>query len=250
MTQTEIDRLAEQTAGMLQALGEGRPATIEEVAATAGLPAATVAARLGAEQQVELDRAGRVLGVGLTLLPTGHRIDLAGRGYALYGWCAPDVLVVPWLLGVPGRVSSRCPATGTPITAYVGPEGVGEVQPRGRWCRWLPRSMRPTSAAAPASGSTCSPPARPPPAGWASTRPGPSRRLDPPQVAAQAAQGATTMAFVVLWLLGGSFTPPANLPDALAAVAKALPSYGVVQVGWSAASHDVVPASAVAVLAA
>jgi alkylmercury lyase len=149
MTQARIDQLTEQTVGMLQALtradphaarllpalwrvlGEGRPAAVEEVAAAAGLPAALVAERLQADQQVQQDRQGRVLGFGLTLLPTRHRIDLAGRAHALYGWCAPDVLVVPWLLGVPGRIGSRCPATGTAITAHVGPEGVGEVQPTG-----------------------------------------------------------------------------------------------------------------------
>ncbi len=69
-------------------------------------------------------------------------------------------------------------------------------------------------------------------------------------LAAEAAQGITTLAFLVLWLLGGIFTSPANMPDALAAVAEALPSYGVVQVGWSAVSGDSVPVSAVAVLTA
>ncbi|MGH9112330.1 MAG: ABC transporter permease [Acidimicrobiales bacterium] len=67
---------------------------------------------------------------------------------------------------------------------------------------------------------------------------------------AETAQAATTVTFLVLWLLGGIFTQPANMPDTLAAVAKALPSYGVVQVAWSAASSDTVPASALAVLTA
>jgi ABC-2 type transport system permease protein len=66
----------------------------------------------------------------------------------------------------------------------------------------------------------------------------------------EAAHGATTLAFVVLWLLGGIFTPPSNLPDTLAAIAETLPSYGVVQVGWSAAAGDTLPAAAAAVLAA
>jgi ABC-2 type transport system permease protein len=68
--------------------------------------------------------------------------------------------------------------------------------------------------------------------------------------AAQAAQGATTLAFVVLWLLGGIFTPPANMPDALAAVAKILPSYGVVAVGENVTGASSLSASAVVVLAA
>ncbi len=66
----------------------------------------------------------------------------------------------------------------------------------------------------------------------------------------EAAQGATTLAFIVLWLAGGIFTPVSNLPDTLAAVARALPSYGVVQVGGSVASGASLPASALVVLAA
>jgi ABC-2 type transport system permease protein len=68
--------------------------------------------------------------------------------------------------------------------------------------------------------------------------------------AAQAAQGATNLAFLVLWLLGGIFTSPDGLPDSLAAVARSLPSYGAIQAGQAAASGDLVPASAVAVLTA
>ena len=67
---------------------------------------------------------------------------------------------------------------------------------------------------------------------------------------AESAQNATTLAFVVLWLLGGIFTSPANMPNALAAVSRTLPSYGLVELGWSIAGGDTVPASAVAVLVA
>jgi ABC-2 type transport system permease protein len=66
----------------------------------------------------------------------------------------------------------------------------------------------------------------------------------------EAAHGATTLAFVVLWLAGGIFTSPSQMPDALAAIAETLPSYGVVQVGESVAAGDTLPASALVVLAA
>jgi ABC-2 type transport system permease protein len=66
----------------------------------------------------------------------------------------------------------------------------------------------------------------------------------------EAAHGATTLAFVVLWLLGGILTSPSEMPDALGAIAETLPSYGVVQVGQSVAGGSSVPASAGAVLAA
>ena len=67
---------------------------------------------------------------------------------------------------------------------------------------------------------------------------------------AESAQNATTLAFVVLWLLGGIFTSPTNMPEVLAAVSRSLPSYGVVEVGWSIAGGDPIPASAVTVLVA
>jgi ABC-2 type transport system permease protein len=68
--------------------------------------------------------------------------------------------------------------------------------------------------------------------------------------AAQAAQGATNLAFLVLWLLGGIFTSPSSLPDLLATISRSLPSDGVIQVGQSAATGDPVSASALAVLTA
>ena len=66
----------------------------------------------------------------------------------------------------------------------------------------------------------------------------------------EAAHGATTLAFVVLWLAGGIFTPPSQMPDALATISRALPSWGVVQVGESVAGGASPPAAALAVLAA
>jgi ABC-2 type transport system permease protein len=66
----------------------------------------------------------------------------------------------------------------------------------------------------------------------------------------EAAHGATTLAFVVLWLAGGIFTPPSQMPDALAAIAETLPSWGVVQVGESVAAGRSLSASALVVLAA
>lgn len=67
---------------------------------------------------------------------------------------------------------------------------------------------------------------------------------------AEAAQAVTTLAFVVLWLLGGIFTPPSQMPDALAAVARTLPSFGIAEIGWSVARGDAPAISAVALLAA
>jgi hypothetical protein len=64
------------------------------------------------------------------------------------------------------------------------------------------------------------------------------------------AHGATTLAFVVLWLAGGIFTPPSQMPDALATISRTLPSWGVVEVGQSVAGGFSLSASAVVVLTA
>jgi ABC-2 type transport system permease protein len=66
---------------------------------------------------------------------------------------------------------------------------------------------------------------------------------------ADAAYTATNMVFVVLWLLGGIFTRPDSMPDALAAVSRTLPSNGVMEVGWSAIAGGAFPISDAALLA-
>jgi ABC-2 type transport system permease protein len=67
---------------------------------------------------------------------------------------------------------------------------------------------------------------------------------------AESAQNATTLTFVILWLLGGIFTSADNLPDALAVVSRSLPSHGLIEVGQATAGGDPIPASAVAALVA
>jgi ABC-2 type transport system permease protein len=67
---------------------------------------------------------------------------------------------------------------------------------------------------------------------------------------ADAAMTATNMAFVVLWLLGGIFTRPESMPDALAAFSRALPSNALMEIGWSVVSGTSLPLSQGALLAA
>ncbi len=67
---------------------------------------------------------------------------------------------------------------------------------------------------------------------------------------AAAASTATNFAFIVLWLLGGIFTPAGDMPDVLAALSRKLPSSGILEIGDSVARGVAVPASAPALLAA
>ena len=67
---------------------------------------------------------------------------------------------------------------------------------------------------------------------------------------AEAANTATNFAFIVLWLMGGIFTDPANMPDAMAAVSHTLPSSGLMEVGKAVAASTSIPASGLLVLSA
>src|SRR2546430_7992163 len=71
---------------------------------------------------VEFDRAGNIVGLGVTLVPTSHRIQLGGQ--VLYTWCAFDTVLLPPQLDVEAQVQSTCPVTGQPIIFVATPEGV------------------------------------------------------------------------------------------------------------------------------
>jgi alkylmercury lyase len=75
----------------------------------------------------EWDDQGRVVGLGLTLRPTPHRLELEGN--ALYAWCALDALLFPVLLGRQASIESPCRGTGDPMHIEVTPAGIEVVEP-------------------------------------------------------------------------------------------------------------------------
>ena len=77
---------------------------------------------VGVRQSAEFDRAGNIVGLGVTLVPTSHRVQLGGK--PLYTWCAFDTVLFPPSLGQTAHVSSTCPSTEQPITFVATPEGV------------------------------------------------------------------------------------------------------------------------------
>lgn len=111
---------------LLRLLLEGRPLTVAQVATAAGIPEDEMRAALSGEP-IEQDEEGRIVGAGLTLVPTPHRFRVEGRD--LYAWCALDTLTFPTLLGVRAEVESPCQATRTPVHLTVTPEGVSSVEP-------------------------------------------------------------------------------------------------------------------------
>ena len=108
-------------------LSRGNPVRVEEIAAAAGRPNADRAALAESLEAagIEFDAEDNVVGAGLTLVPTQHRLEVEGR--TLYTWCALDTLIFPILLGRPARVESTCTVTGSIVRLYGTPAGVGTL---------------------------------------------------------------------------------------------------------------------------
>ena len=112
---------------IVRSLADGQAPSEEELGNATGLPADEVRNLLAEIGGVERDENGRIIGWGLTRIPTPHRVEIDGR--VLYGWCAPDVLALPALLGRSAKVTSPDFATGQPITLTVDPDGVRDLEP-------------------------------------------------------------------------------------------------------------------------
>lgn len=112
---------------LLHLLAQGEPVAIGDLAAVTGRTEPEIRAGLAAVPDTEYDEDGRIIGQGLSLRPTPHRLELAGE--QLYTWCALDTLVFPTLLGTTARIGSTCHATGVPIRLSVGAAGVTGVDP-------------------------------------------------------------------------------------------------------------------------
>jgi len=70
---------------------------------------------------VEFDQAGNIVGLGATLVPTSHRVQMGDK--LLYTWCAFDTVLFPPSLHIEAQVHSSCPVTGQPISFVATPEG-------------------------------------------------------------------------------------------------------------------------------
>ncbi len=111
----------------LDLLARGEPTSPEEIAAASGKSPEEVRATLERFPSAEWDEQGRVVGLGLTLQLTPHRLELEGR--TLFAWCALDALLFPALLGRPASIESPCRGTGDPVHIEVTPAGIEAVEP-------------------------------------------------------------------------------------------------------------------------
>jgi alkylmercury lyase len=111
----------------LRLLARGVPVTKSELAATAGVDVSEVDNAPGA-RDIEYDDEHRIVGWGLTLIPTPHQFIVDGR--RLYTWCAADTLMFPAIIGKRAQVESRCPTTDAVIRLTVDPhDGVTDLSP-------------------------------------------------------------------------------------------------------------------------
>jgi alkylmercury lyase len=111
----------------LDMLARGKPASPKEIAAAAGKPQEEVQAALEQFPSTEWDEQGGVVGLGLTLQLTPHRLELEDS--ALFAWCALDALLFPVLLGRPASIESPCRSTGSPVRIEVTPAGIEAAEP-------------------------------------------------------------------------------------------------------------------------
>ena len=108
-------------------LARRKEASLEEIAAASGKSPEEVRTALDRFPSAEWDEQGRIVGLGLTLGLTPHRLELEGR--TLFAWCALDALLFPVLLGRPASIESPCRGTGELVHIEVTPAGIEAVEP-------------------------------------------------------------------------------------------------------------------------
>ena len=108
-------------------LAKGKPASPEEIATASAKSPEGVRAALERFPSAEWDEQGRVVGLGLTLHLTPHRLELEDN--TLFAWCALDALFFPVLLGRPASIESPCRGTGELVHMEVTPSGIEAVEP-------------------------------------------------------------------------------------------------------------------------
>jgi alkylmercury lyase len=112
---------------LLALLARGEPVTEAQLTAVADRSPGDVSAALARWPNVHRDGRGVVAFGGLSLRPTQHRFEVAGR--ELFTWCAWDALFLPSLLGEPADVGSTCPVTGAPVRLRIDARGAADAEP-------------------------------------------------------------------------------------------------------------------------
>jgi alkylmercury lyase len=108
-------------------LARGAPVALAEIADEAGVEV-TDLIDAPAGHDIEYDDEHRIVGWGLTLIPTPHAFVV--DGHRLYTWCAADTLLFPAIIGSRAQIESHCPTTDTVVRVTVDPQdGVTDLSP-------------------------------------------------------------------------------------------------------------------------
>lgn len=128
---------------LLQMLARGAPVSVDDLVVATGRSATEIRGVLGDLADLETDDQARIVGYGLTLVPTAHRFEVGDR--LLYAWCALDTLAFPYVVGEAASVESPCYATGAPVRVSVDPEaGITSVEPPTAVVSVVARSAAPS----------------------------------------------------------------------------------------------------------
>ncbi len=127
--ETITQRLSEQLRGaqeelcrpIIQQVTRGKPVTPAALRASLQVSQHELEHRLAKLPEIEFDRAGNIVGLGATLVPTFYRFQMGGKLF--YTWCAFDTVLFPPSLHVEAQIQSTCPVSGQPITFVATPEG-------------------------------------------------------------------------------------------------------------------------------
>lgn len=103
---------------LLAHLARGKP--LEKPALAVARPE-ELERRLGRLSDLEMDAQGRIVGWGITLVPTRHQFQIQGQD--LFAWCAFDTVLYPPQLRAEARIQSICPVTGRAMSFVVTPDG-------------------------------------------------------------------------------------------------------------------------------
>lgn len=112
---------------LLRLLARGQPVDLGELTEVSGPAGGDLARAIRAEPGSDWDASGRLVGFGLTLRPTGHRLEIDGR--SLYTWCASDTLFFTVILGKETVAESTCPTTAKRVRLEISPDGVTSATP-------------------------------------------------------------------------------------------------------------------------
>lgn len=120
----EQQRILGQT---LKLLAYGNPVTPNEIAINLQVSPDKVTSTVR-RFEAEFDQEGKIVGLGLTLIPTPHVYKVNDR--TLYTWCAVDALTFPGILKHTASIESNDPVTGEKIHIRLTPDTVEKIKPK------------------------------------------------------------------------------------------------------------------------